>query len=370
MNKLLAAASVLVLMLISGCTPTAESGLSTGTQAVPRQQVQDTTPQPTYTPLVPTATREATSTPGVGTPSTPVSLMTPGGEALPTEMPDASSTPSAGAENSATESGESIADGNGTAVLDDTAPDELPKIYGFMITPPEIELGGRVYMAWDARGDRAYICPKSYLGLIDHQCFDVPLIGSQYITIHANDQTWDYFGYELHVAAHGREVVEFLPISVTCQGGGQWWFFRSDPYTTHIPEQCPVSYPIESNGAAQRFEYGMMLWVKATAQVIVFFEDGDYRIFSYVTGSTESTGATPPEGLFEPVSGFGIVWRGEVPGSEDIRGQLGWAVEKEFQINTAYQCYADNADLTCFVRGPEVEIIRLLPGGMWDIWPK
>lgn len=362
----LVAGCVFVLALASGCASPAETQAATSTQSISRQG-RNTTPRPTYTPFVPTSTEEGTSTPGVGTPSTPVLLVTPGGETIPVETPSVSST--SPVEPTAVVPGDGVLLA-GETEIEAEAGTELPKIYGFMISPREIELGGRVYMAWDARGDRAYICPKTYLGLIDHQCFNVPLIGSQYVTIHANDQTWDYFGYELHVIAHGQEVVEFLPITVTCQGGGQWWFFRSDPYTTHIPEQCPVSYPLESNGAAQRFEHGMMLWVEANAQVIVLFEDGQYQTFSYVTepAISQPIDETPPPGLFEPISGFGIVWRGETAGSEDIRERLGWAVEEEFSISTAYQCYAENANLTCFVRGPEVQVIRLSPDGIWDIW--
>jgi hypothetical protein len=33
-------------------------------------------------------------------------------------------------------------------------------------------------------------------------------------------------------------------------------------------------------------------------------------------------GETPPNGFFEPVSGFGLVWRGEVVGVEDVRAPL------------------------------------------------
>jgi hypothetical protein len=64
-----------------------------------------------------------------------------------------------------------------------------------------------------------------------------------------------------------------------------------------------------------------------------------------------------------------MLWRGEAPGSEDLRERLGWAIEPEFYVHTAFQCYAEDGALTCFVRGPEVEIIRLKPDGTWDIWP-
>lgn len=359
-RNLMLVAGLLTLALLTGCggAATLEASPTSGSQS---RSSADGTPRPTFTPVASPTVVEGTSTPGIGTPSAPTPLQTETGDAAastPGEAEEASSTPSIETDGTVSSSGDEVAAG------------ELPAIYRFLIRPTEIEVGGRVYLAWDARGESARICPKTYLGWIDRECFDVPLIGSQYITIHADEQTWDYYGYELHVTAHGKEVVAFLPITVTCQGGGQWWFFLSDPYTTHVPEQCPVSAPFESTAAAQRFEQGMMLWVEATGQVLVFFDDGTYQTFGDLTasGTSSPVDETPPPGLFEPVSGFGMLWRGEVPGSEGLRARLGWAVEEEFTINTAYQCYAEAGELMCFVRGPEVEIIRLHPDGHWDIW--
>ena len=260
----------LMLLMLAACgnAVTPESSPTTGRQVQPASGNEI---RPTFTRLPTETVNEGTSTPGVGTPFAPTLFET---TATSEATEAANLTPTSPAEPVV------IADDNQAFATSEVGVDELPKIYGFMISPREVEISGRVYMAWDARGDRAYICPRTYLGLIDHQCFNVPLVGSQYVTIHANDETWDYYGYELHVMANGTEVVEFLPITITCQGGGQWWFFRGDPYANHVPEQCPVSYPLMSEGAAQRFEHGMMMWIEATAQVIVFFEDGQYRSFS------------------------------------------------------------------------------------------
>jgi hypothetical protein len=342
--------SIALAIATAGCTAGAGSVTEEAT-AVGRRNAE-TAPLATYTPIPPTATPEAgTPTPGVGTPSgiTPViphTAQPEGSYQLPAQVFD-------------------------TPVPTPTGEPILPSIYAFSIRPQEIEIGGQVYMAWDARGDRAYLCPKTRLGLAD-TCFDVPLNGSQYVTVHADDQTWDYYGFELHVVANGEEVVQFMPLTVTCQGPGQWWFFRGDPYTTNVPEQCPASRPIESAGAAQRFENGMMIWVEAVGQVIVLYEGGAYQSFGSLpepSSEAASTGETPPAGLQEPISGFGTLWRGEVAGSEGVREGLGWATEHEVSLKTAYQCYAEGNQPTCFVRGPDGEIIRLSPNGAWSIWP-
>jgi hypothetical protein len=334
----------------AGCTSTA--GPAAGEVTALRQPDAAATLLPTYTPIPPSPTPLAgTPTPGVGTPSGPTPIVPH------TAQPEGSYRlpPQSFSETEPAPTGEPI----------------LPAIYAFAIRPQEIEIGGQVYMAWDARGDRAYICPKTHLGLAD-TCFDVPLNGSQYVTVHADDQTWDYYGFELHVVANGTEEVQFMSLTVTCQGPGQWWFFRGDPYTINVPEQCPASRPIESAGAAERFENGMMIWVEAVGRVIVLYEGGTYQSFGSLpepSSEAASIDETPPAGLQEPVSGFGMLWRGEVAGSEGIRDAIGWATQHEVSLKTAYQCYAEGNQPTCFVRGPDGEIIQLDPGGTWSIWP-
>ena len=50
--------------------------------------------------------------------------------------------------------------------------------------------------------------------------------------------------------------------------------------------------------------------------------------------------ATPPPGAYEPVSGFGKLWRGEIEAlnAGDLRTRLGWATAPESSFESAYQC--------------------------------
>lgn len=72
-----------------------------------------------------------------------------------------------------------------------------------------------------------------------------------------------------------------------------------------------------------------MIWLDASpANIYVLLNDGTFQLFSdtYVEGvDPVSGGETPPVGLFEPVRGFGKVWR-ENP---NVRNALGWAVNSE-----------------------------------------
>ncbi len=66
-----------------------------------------------------------------------------------------------------------------------------------------------------------------------------------------------------------------------------------------------------------------------------------------------------PAGYFEPVSGFGLIWRGEVKGSEDVREHLGWALEPEFGFEATYQRGIETTWhwVDRYISGPEGMII-------------
>lgn len=86
--------------------------------------------------------------------------------------------------------------------------------------------------------------------------------------------------------------------------------------------------------AYQPFEHGAMLWTENDygyyfdRQVYVLYDDGNYE--RYVDSWDDSQpvddpSIIPPSGFYQPVAGFGNVWR-EMPG---VRDRLGWATEPE-----------------------------------------
>jgi hypothetical protein len=90
-----------------------------------------------------------------------------------------------------------------------------------------------------------------------------------------------------------------------------------------------------------------------------------------ITGDTSSEFQAPP-GLYSPVSGFGLVWRGDVEQSPGYHDRLGWAVEPEFGYEAVVQC--DDARpsggrswQTCYLQGPDDEVIVLQPLGSWAL---
>lgn len=157
------------------------------------------------------------------------------------------------------------------------------------------------------------------------------------------------------------------------------WFFADSPVYA-----CPSYAPLYSHAATQRFEHGRMIWVETTDVFYIFVDPiGENKaVFQQFAvplalkpgASVDNrTGETPPAGWVEPVSGFGLLWRGEVEGADNVRATLGWAVEAEYGYESAVQCEITlTANWSCYLLGPNAEIINFYNftyfGLFWDEW--
>ncbi|MFN2202975.1 MAG: WD40/YVTN/BNR-like repeat-containing protein [Caldilineaceae bacterium] len=80
--------------------------------------------------------------------------------------------------------------------------------------------------------------------------------------------------------------------------------------------------------AYQRFERGAMIWDGDRSEIIVLFDNGLWQRYedTFEEGERESDPSlTPPGGGYQPIRGFGKLWRGDA----DVREGLGWAIEEE-----------------------------------------
>jgi photosystem II stability/assembly factor-like uncharacterized protein len=94
----------------------------------------------------------------------------------------------------------------------------------------------------------------------------------------------------------------------------------------------PQSVP----AAIQYFENGVMIWRGDNQTIYVIYDGGAWDLFddTFQEGETESDPALiAPNGLLQPIRGFGKVWRSD----EVVRERLGWAVSKETAINALVQ---------------------------------
>jgi hypothetical protein len=214
--------------------------------------------------------------------------------------------------------------------------------------------------------------------------FDAPLVGAHIIP--PAEIIGAYTGFELVLEAAGIRSVLYAPLTVACPDALADWFFDN------APGICPGDAPLASYAAAQRFEHGLMIWIEALDAYYVL-ADHDHKVSGDAQGWSSLTslrvirgpldlkpGAspenrlaeTPPTGRVEPVSGFGLVWRGEVVGAEGNRGALGWALEPEYGFDTLYQCEIPcDSYWDCYLQVPREEVYHLywLPhmGHYWEV---
>jgi len=111
------------------------------------------------------------------------------------------------------------------------------------------------------------------------------------------------------------------------------------------PTPAPAGFPTpvyaQVQGAEQVFEHGRMFWIRHLRQVWVMAassddeNSGDWFCFAdaFQEGDPETDPSlVPPEGLYQPKRGFGLIWREK----EGIRDRLGWALTPEFELLSDY----------------------------------
>ncbi len=358
--------ALMVAAMLAGCGPSSATPTASG--AAVADTAQESTPAvlPSPEPSLTAAALAPTSTPETKTQIVPTpSEETPAPTATPEPTIQATATqtetrPGAPPTSEPTTSGP-------TPTEPPPATAAAPQVLYFRATPTTtVNLGDSVALSWKAVGEKAELCPISGPGPVDLRCQEVPLVGSsEFVT---DEEAMAYNGLGLHVTAGDKSIWSVVTLQLQCQNLRPWFF--EDP-----PPRCPAELPQESYAAGQYFEGGFMIWVEDPDDFYVFYrgedEDG-FQTFDWILdvalkpGASEANriGEEPPPGRYEPVSGFGLVWRGEIEGVRpDVRQRLGWATEPEFGFDTAYQCITPSHPRmwSCFLRGPRGEILYLHP---------
>lgn len=107
---------------------------------------------------------------------------------------------------------------------------------------------------------------------------------------------------------------------------------------------CPVAEAVTVNAVTQPFERGVMFWrntqevyVLSTAQIQASGATVDqfWRVADQWNDSLPANdpALAPPNGLQQPIRGFGYVWRSNQP----IRDALGWATQGEAAYGATWQ---------------------------------
>ena len=210
--------------------------------------------------------------------------------------------------------------------------------------------GDTIILSWGTSGATQvtlwWLVPTGQLG----EFWEVPLNGSFTYTIRDTERNATNFMLTATNAA-GNHTNVTLAVTLRCTGE---WFIANPP------DICPYNPPLASQAAEQPFENGFMIWIAELDQIVVLFADGlspHYAIFTdeWNEGDPEiDPTLEPPPGLYQPVRGFGLVWR---EGYGDVRSRLGWATQPEQAYSTLYQ-------QTSYWKYNET-YIRALNGGVW-----
>lgn len=150
---------------------------------------------------------------------------------------------------------------------------------------------------------------------------------------------------------------------------------------TPLPDGFPPVTEADVQVAEQVFEGGRMFWVQPVNQIWVMVVDdegrGQWLIYedTFVEGEDveEDPAINPPAGLYEPVRGFGKLWR-ENP---EVRDTLGWGVTPEFGYVSLYR-YVPGGEIVNgeYVPGPGYHVLFSLNSeafhfdeatGMWHL---
>ncbi len=186
--------------------------------------------------------------------------------------------------------------------------------------------------------------------------------GSMFYTIPATWRNFEHFMLYVN-DAQGLTAQAYLSIPLTCP---DTWFFAPAPH------ECPAGPPLYSAGAQQPFEHGTMLWVGAEDRIYVLYADGGVGAWNAFTDEwdegepPDDPTLVPPPGLYQPVRGFGLVWREQ----QNVRERLGWATAPEQGYGTAVQRTARWKYNNIYIRALDGGTWRLGPeGGTWEYLP-
>ncbi|HFD38973.1 MAG TPA: hypothetical protein ENJ31_03870, partial [Anaerolineae bacterium] len=103
---------------------------------------------------------------------------------------------------------------------------------------------------------------------------------------------------------------------------------------------CPTAEATVTAAAYQPFERGLMFWRADEQAVYVLYERGEWARYPDRWDESqppEDPSLTPPDGLQQPVRGFGKVWREQLGGPQ---AEIGWALESEMGYEMSVQPFS------------------------------
>jgi hypothetical protein len=125
---------------------------------------------------------------------------------------------------------------------------------------------------------------------------------------------------------------------------------------------CAEGPAIETWLAWQSFERGTMFWRQDLRLIYVLQQDGTWTSYqdTWTEGQPErDPSLLPPSGHYQPIRGFGKVWRDQLGG---LKAGIGWATAEESGSTSLIQSFA----LGLLLRGEKGVVYTLYHQGTWE----
>jgi hypothetical protein len=155
-------------------------------------------------------------------------------------------------------------------------------------------------------------------------------------------------------------TVTAAPLAPEATGTSEATPCASDYFFTPAPATCPREAALETAAAEQPFTGGVMIWLEAHDTIYVLYSDGEWVRFADTWSEAEpesDPALAPPDGLYQPVRGFGKVWREQA----GVREILGWATSPELGFTSQVQRPVSAA-------GEQVTFVRTFNGQVYYLY--
>jgi len=244
-----------------------------------------------------------------------------------------------------------------------TEPGTGPTIDTFRANVDEADPGDTITLEWetqDATGVTLYhLQPTGSLG--DYwEDMDTSGTFDYVIELEERNRT----GFVLFAGDDtGRIAQATLLIPLRCP---DTWFFAP------APDDCPSGPAITFTAAEEHFEHGAMIWIGEQDLIYVLYGDGQTPLWHVFSDEWDEGDAiddpnlTPPDGLYQPTRGFGLIWREQA----DVRDRLGWATDVEVGFSAEVQRTSRPKYNDIYIRALDGGVWKLLSGSSgWEKLP-
>jgi hypothetical protein len=223
-------------------------------------------------------------------------------------------------------------------------PPEPPTIVSFTFEPTEVDPGGSVTLAWETEGAVEVGIQQWLPGNTLRESLSGPPTGSTIVTIYEHERYWHTFTL-IASSASGHTAELSLTVQIRCPHP---YFFSAPPDSAYGDPSCPYKPAAGTWAAEEAFEGGRMIWLEGIPAestprgepqgptIYVLYDDGHWERYpdTWTEDEAESDPRiVPPEGRYQPIRGFGKLWRT----TPEVRERLGWALAPEQGFDSAFQ---------------------------------